>query len=147
MKGPGYQQWRTYLRPVEDRFQAALVAGIIPDWLVLPGGLLGRQRTARISNRRIGHIAARHPRWLVFCLSHMPEVLANPEYMGFRPASDARRVEFVRSVGSDPRLLLVSVKFRDAEDEAWVNSAHPLKERYLTRRLRAGTMQPVSRGP
>ena len=79
--------------------------------------------------------------------SHMPEVLANPEHVGFRPASDPRRVEFVRSVGSDRRLLLVSVKFLDAEDEAWVSSAHPLKERYLTRRLRAGTMQPVSRGP
>ena len=77
----------------------------------------------------------------------MPEVLANPEYVGFRRASDPRRVEFVRSVGADRRLLLVSVKFLDAVSEAWVNSAHPLKERYLTRRLRAGTMQPVSRGP
>jgi hypothetical protein len=114
---------------------------------VVERGLVGRQRTARISNDRIGHIATRHPRWLVFCLSHMPEMLANPEHVGFRPASDPRRVEFVRSVGSERRLLLVSVKFRDAEGEAWVNSAHPLKERYLTRRLRAGTMQPVSRGP
>lgn len=108
---------------------------------------MGRQRTARISNGRIGHIAARHPRWLVFCLSHMPEVLANPEHVGYRPASDPRRVEFVRSVGSERRLLLVSVKFLDAEGEASVSSAYLLKERYLTRRQRAGTMQPVSRGP
>jgi len=77
----------------------------------------------------------------------MAAVLADPEYLGYQPERDHRRVEFVRTIGSDGVLLLVAVKFLDDRREAWVCTAHPLKQRYSTRRLRAGTMRAVSRGP
>jgi hypothetical protein len=39
------------------------------------------------------------------------------------------------------------VKFVDADREAWLNTAHPISGLYLTRRIRAGTLWKVSRGP
>jgi hypothetical protein len=99
-----------------------------------------------ISPERLLHIRARRPDWLQFCLRHIPDVLGRPDFLGQRTHGDPRRVEFVRLVGSPPRWLLVSVKFLDDRQEAWVNSAHPIAASYLTRRLRAGTMQEVS-GP
>ncbi|PYP48871.1 MAG: hypothetical protein DMD45_16835 [Gemmatimonadetes bacterium] len=122
------------------------VAGYVPRWLVLPGGLQGRQRTVRITADRIAHIRQRRPGWLEFCLGHMPAVLERPDYIGQRAHGDRRRTEFVRLVGRPARWLLVSVKFVDDADEAWVNSAHPIATRYLTRRRRARTMWEV-RGP
>ena len=80
-------------------------------------------------------------------MEHMPAVLADPEYLGYRPAMDPRRVEFVRHVGPGKRLLLVAVKFIDDKNEAWVSTAHGLEPSRLTRRIRAGTMQEVGRGP
>lgn len=77
----------------------------------------------------------------------MADVLAAPEYVGQTLKDDARRVEFVRRVGPQGRLLLVSVKFLDERREAWVNSAYPIDVRVLTRRLRAGTLGEVRRGP
>lgn len=77
----------------------------------------------------------------------MAEVLAAPEYVGQSLKDDARRVEFVRRVGPQNRLLLVSVKFLDEMGEAWINSAYPIDERVLTRRLRSGTLGEVCRGP
>jgi len=81
----------------------------------------------QVSPERIRHIAARHPEWMPLCLAHMADVLAAPEYLGYRPERDIRRVEFVRRVGSERRLLLVAVKFLDHRNEAWVSTAHPLK--------------------
>jgi hypothetical protein len=95
------------------------------------------QRTVQVSPERIRHIAARHPEWLPLCLAHMADVLAAPEYLGYRPERDIRRVEFVRRVGSERRLLLV--------DRAPLEDT--LKTRYLARRMRAGTMREVGRGP
>ncbi len=130
-----------------QEYGRALAAGVVPAWLELPGGIRGRQRIVRIAKEGISHIATRHPDWLVFCLNHMGEVLAKPEYLGHRPRTHAQRVEFVRRVGSERELTLVAVKFLDERDESWVTTAHRLKLDYLTRRLRAGTMQVVSRGP
>ena len=73
--------------------------------------------------------------------------LAAPDYIGQRPRADRRRVEFVRLVDEPSRWLLVSVKFLDEKREAWVNSAYPIADAHLTRRLRAGTLWTVSRGP
>lgn len=122
------------------------IAGFVPGWLVLPAGLRGLERTVRIAPERIKHIRQRRPRWLDFCLEHMPAVLGKPDFLGQRTHGDRRRVEFVRLVGRPSRWLLVSVKFLDDVREAWVNSAHPIAAAYLTRRRRAGTMWAV-RGP
>src|SRR6266568_3000038 len=122
------------------------VAGHVPTWLVLPGGLQGRQRTVRITPDRIAHIRQRRPAWLQFRLGYMPAVLERPDFIGQRAHGDRRRTEFVRLVGRPARWLLVSVKFVDDADEAWVNSAHPIASRYLTRRRRARTMW-EARGP
>ena len=119
----------------------AQVAGIVPRSLLLPGGVEGRQRTVSISPEALAHIRRRRPKWLRFCLTHIPEVLSAPDYIGHRPRKDPRRVEFARLVGRPGRWLLVSVKFLDQKEEAWVSSAHPIEDAYLTRRLHAGTMQ------
>lgn len=124
-----------------------LVAGILPAELKLPGGLLVRPRKVGITHEGIRHIAQRRPDQLVFCLLHMGEVLAGREYIGLRPTVDPRRVEFVRRVGGNERHLLVAVKFLEFNKEAWVTTAHLMKPDYLTRRLRAGTMHVVGRGP
>lgn len=125
----------------------SLAAGIIPADLVLPGTLLGRRRVVRISIERIRHSADRRPGWLVFCLTHMARARGDPDYLGYRPGMDRRSVEFVRHVGVQHQLLLIAVKFVEPNDEAWVSTAHPLNVRHLTRRIRAGTMHKVSRGP
>jgi hypothetical protein len=130
-----------------DDYRSALIAGIIPDRIQLPGGLVGTQRVVRISAERLHHVAERRPDWLLFCLLRAPIVLANPQFLGYRPTEDRRRVEFVRRVGDDSRLLLVAVKFLDASREAWVSTSHPLEMVHLTRRLRAGTMHEARRGP
>jgi hypothetical protein len=132
---------------VGDEYERALVAGMIAEELILPNGLIGRQRTVRISLDVIDHIAAGHPDEIIFCLYHLSDVLARPEYIGNRPTSGSGRVEFVRQVGPSRRLVLVAVKFLDSQDEAWVSTAHYTNERSLTRRMRAGTMQKVGRGP
>ena len=126
---------------------AAQTAGILPYWIVLPASLLGRQRTVVILPERIAHIRRRRPQWLAFCLANIPDVLAAPDFVGQRAHGDRRRVEFVRLVGRPSGWLLVSVKFVDERREAWVNTAHPIAEFYLTRRVRAGTLWRVSRGP
>jgi hypothetical protein len=123
------------------------LAGQVPDHRALPAGVIGTQRMVRISRERLRHLAARRPEWLPLPLTNMADALADPEYLGYRRERDTRRVEFVRAVGSDGVLLLVAVKFLDDRREAWVCTAHPLKRRYLTRRLRAGTMRAVGRGP
>jgi len=123
------------------------VAGRVPRGLTLPGRVLGLQREVRIDPERVQHIWERHPEWAAFCLRFMTEVLAAPEYMGQTVKDDVRRVEFVGRVGPRSRLLLVSVKFLDEKREAWVNSAYPIDERVLTRRLRNGTLGEVRRGP
>jgi len=127
---------------VAEDYHSALVAGVLPDWIELPGGLIGRQRIVRFAEERLQHVAQRRPESLLFCLLHTPLVLASPQYLGYRPDVDRRRVEFVRQV-SVSRLLLVAVKFLDDEGEAWVSTTHPLDMVHLTRRLRAGTMQIV----
>ena len=124
--------------------QGVQVAGFVPRALRLPAGLIGIQRTVRITHDRILHIGARRPQWLAFCLRHIPEALESPDFMGQRLRRDPRRVEFVRLTGDPARWLLVSVKFLDDNQEAWVNSAHPIAVAYLTRRRRAGTMWAVS---
>lgn len=96
---------------------------------------------------RIRHIATRREDWVILCLTHMARVIGNPEYVGHRPGTDSRRVEFVREVGVNRRLLLVAVKFMDDANEAWVSTAHPLEYRRLTKRLRLGTMREVLREP
>ena len=125
----------------------AQVAGIVPRSLVLPGGVEGRQRTVSISPEGVAHIRRRRRKWLTFCLAHIPDVLSAPDYLGQRPRGDHRRVAFVRLVGRPGRWLLVSVKFLDEKREAWVNSAYPLGDTELTRRLRTSTLWRVSRGP
>ena len=130
-----------------EDYRSALVAGFVSAQLQLPGGLVGRQRVVRVSLERLRHIAIRRPDWLLHCLLHMADVIGRPQYLGFRPRSDPKRVEFVRGVGPRNQLLLVAIKFLDAEREAWVSTAHPLGANDLTRRLRADTMQKVSRGP
>ncbi len=125
----------------------AQTAGVVPRWIVLPGSLLGRERTVKILPERVAHIRQRRPQWLAFCLAHIPDVLAAPDYLGQRAHGDRRRVEFVRLVGRPSRWLLVSVKFLDQKCKAWVNSAHPIGNAYLTRRVRAGTLCTVVRGP
>ena len=130
-----------------ELYRGALVAGVVPRSLELPGGIVGRQRIVRLSRRQLQHIAARRPDWLLFCLLHMADVIARPEYVGYRPRAHVRRVEFARTVGRQNRLLLIAVKFLDETAEAWVSTAHPLSAADLTRRLRANTMQPVLRGP
>ena len=130
-----------------EKYRDALAAGIVPADLVLPGGVLGKQRIVRISRERIHHIAIRRPDWLLECLRHLATVLADPAYLGYRPGPHARRVDFVRRVGTGTRLILVGVKFLDTHNEAWVTTALPLDEDYLTRRLRSATMRIVNRGP
>ena len=123
-----------------------LVAGVVPAFLRLPGSIPARKRIVRIKPEVLSHIAQRHPDNLIFSLTHMPYVLGNPQYLGHRPDTDPRRVEFVAHVGQGP-LLLVAVKFLDERNEAWLSTAHLIKKRYLTRRMRAGTMRAVGRGP
>lgn len=125
----------------------AQTAGVVPRSIVLPANLLGRERTVQISPEAVTHIQRRRPQWLAFCLAHIPEVLSEPHYIGRRARGDPHRVEFVRLVGRPSRWLLVSVKFLDEKREAWVNSAHPIAHARLTRRLRAGTLWRVTRGP
>lgn len=134
----------TELRPDSPTAQTA---GVVPRSIVLPAGLLGRQRAVQISPESVTHIRRRRPQWLAFCLAHIPEVLAAPDYIGQRRRGNPHRAEFVRLVGRPGRWLLVSVKFLDGEREAWVNSAHPIADAQLTRRLRAGTLWTVTRGP
>jgi hypothetical protein len=116
---------RPTLRADADMVQ---VAGVVSLRIRLPGDLIGTQRTVRLSLERVRHLHARRPEWLTFCLRHMPDVLADPDYLGQRAHGDPRRVEFVRLVGQPPRWLLVAVKFLDETNEAWVNSAHPAAE-------------------
>jgi len=125
----------------------AQVAGVVPRSIMLPGNLTGQVRTVRISPEGVAHIRRRRRQWLPFCLAHIPEVLSAPDYIGQRPRGDHRRVEFVRLVRRPGRWLLVSVKFLDEKREAWVNSAYPLADAHLTRRVRAGTLWRVTRGP
>ena len=125
----------------------AQTAGIVPRSTVLPTNLLVRERTVTISRQCVAHIRRRRPQWLGFCLAHIPEVLSAPDYIGQRPGGDPRRVEFVRLVGRPNRWLLVSVKSLDEKRQAWVNSAHPLADVNLTRRVRAGTLWRAMRGP
>ena len=96
---------------------------------------------------RIAHIRQRRPVWFGFSLTYIPDVLTAPEYVGQGTRGDARRVEFVRLIDRPRRWLLVSVKFLDDRREAWVNSAYPIADTYLTRRVRAGTLWRVIRGP
>ena len=125
----------------------AQTAGVVPRSIVLPANLLGRQRRVMILPERVAHIRHRRPKWLAFCIAHIPDVLAAPDYVGQRMRGDRRRVEFVRLVGRPRRWLLVSVKFLDEKREAWVNSAHPIAHARLTQRPRAGTLCRVTRGP
>jgi hypothetical protein len=122
------------------------VVGCVPPWLVLPGGV-GRQRCVGIAPETAFHIVSRRPGQLKLLLAHMRTVLEEPQFIGHRWDGDRRRVEFVRTVGQPERLLLVSVKFLDAKHEAWVNTAFVLDRRHLTRRIAAGTLWAVSRGP
>jgi hypothetical protein len=133
--------------PVGHGEQKARLAGQVPQQLALPTGVVGTQRAVWISEERLRHLAARRPERLHLLLTSMAAALADPQYLGYRPDRDPRRVEFVRDTGAGGVLLLVAVKFLDDRPEAWVSTAHPLKQRYLTRRLRAGTMRPVGRGP
>jgi hypothetical protein len=126
---------------------ALQVAGVIRGELLRAAGIVPRQRRVSITPERIEHIRRRHPQWLAFCLSHIPTVLAEPDYIGRRRHGDRRRVEFVGLVGRPPRWLLVSVKFLDDKREAWVNSAYPFGDEHLTGRLRTGTLWRVIRGP
>jgi hypothetical protein len=134
----------TELRPDSPTPQTA---GVVPRSIVLPANLLGRERKVMILPERVAHIRHRRPEWLAFCLAHIPDVLAAPDFIGQRVRGDRRRVEFVRLVGTPGRWLLVSVKFLDDLAEAWVNSAHPVSNSYLTRRRAAGTMWQVLSGP
>ena len=117
----------------------------LPSWLELPGGLPSGRRIVRVTVERLSHIAARRPDWILFCLTHMARVIADPEFIGYRPDLDRRRVELIRRV--DGRYLLVALKYLEEPDEAWVSTALPVSQPFLTRRLRAGTMQSVRRGP
>ncbi len=126
---------------------APQTAGIVPLWIVLPGNLLGRARDVKILPERIAHIRERRPKWLAFCLTHIPEALAAPDYIGQAARGDRRRVDFVRLVGRPSRWLLVSVKFLDDRSEAWVNSAYPIADSYLTRRVRKGSLWRAAREP
>jgi hypothetical protein len=132
---------------VDDFYVHALVVGRVSTDLVLPGGIVGRQREVRVSADRIRHIALRRPEWLAYGLRHASDVLEDPAFLGWRPHHDRRRIEFVRRVGQERRLLLVAVKFLDDDAEAWISTMHPMKQRYLTRRLRADTLWPVGRAP
>jgi hypothetical protein len=125
----------------------AQVAGVVPRSIVLPANLLGRQRNVMILPERVVHLRQRRPQWFDFCLAHIPEVLAAPDYIGRHAHGDRRRVEFVRLIERPTRWLLVSVKFLDDRREAWVNSAYPIANAYLTRRVRAGSLWAVTRGP
>ena len=100
-----------------------------------------------IAPERVRHIRDRRPEWLEFIMTFMRETIETADFIGQRARGDRRRVEFVRLVGTPGRWLLVSVKFLDDRAEAWVNSAHPVDDAYLTRRLAAGTMWQVGRGP
>ena len=134
------------LQPVQSPVASAPLAGFVPRWLALPGGVIGVERTVRVTPDRIKHIRQRRPGWLEFCLKHIPDALGDPDFVGLRAQGDQRRIELVRLVGRPARWLLVSVKFLDDVREAWVNSAHPIATSYLTRRRRAGTMW-QARGP
>jgi hypothetical protein len=134
----------TELRPDSPTAQTA---GVVPRSIVLPANLLGRERTVMILPERVAHIRHRRPEWLAFCLAHIPDVLAAPDYIGQGTRGDTRRVEFVRLIDRPAQWLLVSVKFLDDRCEAWVNSAYPIADAYLTRRVRAGSLWRLSRGP
>jgi hypothetical protein len=127
--------------------RTAQIAGIVPRWIVLPGNLLGRERRVMILPERIAHLRERRPDWFAFSLAHIPDVLAAPDYVGQGVRGDLRRVEFVRLIDRQRRWLLVSVTFLDDRREAWLNSAYPIADTYLTRRVRAGTVWRVIRGP
>jgi hypothetical protein len=113
----------------------------------LPGDVVGVQRAVLIAPERMRHIRDRRPEWVEFTMMFMRETIETPDFIGQRARGDRRRVEFVRLVGRPSRWLLVSVKFLDERAEAWVNSAHPVSDSYLTRRQAAGTMWKARRGP
>ena len=129
------------------RKQRPQVAGVVPRSIVLPGGLAGVARVVLITPERVRHIRERRPPWFDFVMEFIRAVIEAPDFIGQRAHGDRRRVEFARLVGSPSRWLLVSVKFLDDRGEAWVNSAHPIADAYLTRRVAAGTMWEVRRGP
>jgi len=115
--------------------------------IVLPGNVRGIQRTVLIAPDRLRHIQERRPEWFDFIMQFMQPTIEAPDFIGQRAHGDRRRVEFVRLVGAPGRWLLVSVKFLDDRAEAWVNSAHPVSDSYLTRRRAGGTVWEVLRGP
>jgi hypothetical protein len=123
------------------------VAGIVPRSITLPGGLRGVERAVLIAPERLRHIRVRRPQWIEFVMRFMRDTIEGPDFLGQRAHGDRRRVEFVRLVDTPGRWLLVSVKFLDDRGEAWGNSAHPVADAYLTRRLAAGTMWQARRGP
>ena len=64
------------IRPDCDDIQ---IAGYVPRWIELPGGLIGVQRTVRIAPERIQHIKLRRPAWWRFCLERTPDTLRRPD--------------------------------------------------------------------
>jgi hypothetical protein len=123
------------------------VAGVVPRAIVLPGNLRGVERVVLIAPERVGHIRERRPEWFDFAMRFMREAIEAPDFIGQDIRGDRQRVEFVRLVGTPGRWLRVSIKFLDDRAEAWVNSAHPVSDPYLTRRRAAGTLWEVLRGP
>lgn len=99
-----------------------------------------------ITEERTRHITVRRPGEAAFCFTHLAEVIEDPSWMGQRRSDHRGRVELVREVGPNGRLLLVGVKLLDEEAEAWVSTAYPWSHLALTRRLRNGTMWEVRRG-
>ena len=132
---------------MQSNAPTARVAGIIPADLELPGDLARARRVVGVTDERLVHIGERRPTWQEFCLAHMAEVLGAPTYLGYRSDRDPRRVEFVAEVGAPKTWLLVAVKSLVSRQEAWVSTAHPVKPRYLTRRLATGTMRRAQCGP
>jgi hypothetical protein len=121
------------------------IAGEIPRWLALPGGV-GRQRFVRITPELVRHLIERRPSDAAFCLANMALVLRDPGWVGHRASDDVGRIELAGPVAEHGRLLLVAVKFLDDVEEAWVSTTYPWNVAILTRRLRNGTMREVRRG-
>src|SRR3989454_3207861 len=63
------------------------IAGFVPRWLALPGGVIGVERTVRVTPDRINHIRQRRPAWLKFCLKHIPDALGDPDFVGDRKST------------------------------------------------------------
>jgi len=90
---------------------------------------------------RIGYIESKHKHQFSSveeyerCVSSIPEVIQNPDYLGIHPTSNS--IEFIKRMGD---LFIIAVRLTD-NNELYFRSAYPLSEQQLANYLARGTVK------